>query len=121
MSNKGYICESFAQADADLMEVGERLARLRLHQNLTQEDLCQRAGVSRKTISRLENGANVDARSLLGVLYALGVIRNASELIPVADVSPIQLADTKGRGRKRATSKSVRGITKKVWQWPQPE
>ena len=39
-----------------LAELGERLARYRLNRNLTQDQLAREAGVSKRTIVRLEDG-----------------------------------------------------------------
>lgn len=54
-------------------EVGEHLATWRKLQNLTAEQLADRAGVSRPTISKLEHGdLGVGLGVLLEVLRALG-------------------------------------------------
>lgn len=39
-------------------EIGQRLAALRESRGLTQDELAHQAGVSEKTVSRLENGRN---------------------------------------------------------------
>ena len=39
-----------------LRELGERLARVRLERNLTQAGLAEQAGVSKRTVERLESG-----------------------------------------------------------------
>ncbi len=110
---------------SSLQEIGRRLARIRLNQNLTQEDVCQAADISRRTLSRLENGNNVDVISFLGVLKALGLISHFTDLVPLEDVSPIQLIDTQEKGRRRA-SRNTNATTKrakkvKEWQWPEQE
>ncbi len=108
-----------------LEEIGRRLARIRLNQNLTQEEICHAADISRRTLSRLENGNNVDVISFLGVLKALGLISHFIDLVPLEDVSPIQLVDTQDKSRQRAsrntkaTSKRAKAV--KEWQWPEQE
>ena len=42
--------------DEALRESGRRLAQIRLSRNLTQAELAQRAGVSKRTLERLEMG-----------------------------------------------------------------
>ena len=42
--------------DALLKLIGERLARLRLARNLTQDQLAQQAGLGLRTVQRLELG-----------------------------------------------------------------
>ncbi len=39
--------------------IGDRLRRLRMWRNLTQEALAENVGVDRRTISRIENGHTV--------------------------------------------------------------
>ena len=41
---------------AVLTELGGRLTRLRLERNLTQAQLAEQAGVSKRTVQRLESG-----------------------------------------------------------------
>ncbi|MBP9044329.1 MAG: helix-turn-helix transcriptional regulator [Spirochaetes bacterium] len=57
-----------------LYELGEEIKKLRRQKTITQEALCNIAGISRPTLSRLENGefANVSVRSLDKILNALG-------------------------------------------------
>jgi len=43
-----------ATDDSVLAELGGRLARIRLDRNLTQAQLAEQAGVSKRTIERLE-------------------------------------------------------------------
>jgi transcriptional regulator with XRE-family HTH domain len=58
----------------NLAEVGEALQRARLQKRLTQEELAQRAGVSRVTLSRMETAAKSDmsVSALLRLVRALG-------------------------------------------------
>jgi transcriptional regulator with XRE-family HTH domain len=56
-------------------QIGENVATWRKLQNLTAEQLADRAGVSRQTISKLEHGdLGVGIGVLLEVLRALGQI-----------------------------------------------
>jgi len=45
-----------ATAEVVLNEMGERLARIRLDRNLTQAQQATQAGVSRRSVERLEAG-----------------------------------------------------------------
>ena len=58
----------------NLAEVGEALQRARLQNRLTQEELAQRAGVSRVTLSRMENATlgDMNVSPLLRLARALG-------------------------------------------------
>lgn len=57
-----------------LAEVGQALQRARLQKQLSQEELAQRAGVSRVTLSRMETAAKGDmsVAALLRLARALG-------------------------------------------------
>jgi transcriptional regulator with XRE-family HTH domain len=54
--------------------LGARIRDRRLHRNLTQEQLAERAGVDRSTIQRIERGLNDPRHShLLRIANALDV------------------------------------------------
>ena len=56
-----------------LLELGETIRRLRREAGLTQEEVAEKAGISRPTLSRLEQGrfANVSVRALFIILDIL--------------------------------------------------
>ena len=58
-----------------LAELGDRLAQYRLNRNLTQDQLAREAGVSKRTVVRLENGQSSQMTNLVRVLRALGPSR----------------------------------------------
>jgi transcriptional regulator with XRE-family HTH domain len=57
-----------------LSELGERIKTLRKERKLSQEELAKRAGISRNTLSKLENGyiANISIVTFEKVLNILG-------------------------------------------------
>ena len=57
-----------------LLELGETIRRLRREKGLTQEETAEKAGISRPTLSRMEQGrfANVSVRALCIILNILG-------------------------------------------------
>jgi transcriptional regulator with XRE-family HTH domain len=57
-----------------LRRVGEDLATWRRLRRLTAAQVADRAGVSRHTVMRLENGAGAGLESVLRVARALGVL-----------------------------------------------
>jgi len=65
------------QRSADL--VGEHLASWRKLLDLTSQQVAERAGVSRKTLSRLENGENVSLSTFLAVSRALGIVDRVTD------------------------------------------
>ena len=88
---------------AILTALGERAARQRLNQNVTQNELVKRAGVTRIVVQRLEDGRGCTLESLLRVLRALGLLNQLDLFLPEPGPSPIQLAKLKGKERQRAS------------------
>jgi len=102
--------------------LGERLARHRLNQNLSQAELAERAGVSVRTASRLENGEATQLDSFLRVLIALGLDGGLERLVPDVPASPIQQLERGGKRRRRASgTRSKRADAAQPWQWGDPE
>jgi putative transcriptional regulator len=100
-----------------LSEIGQRLERLRLERNITQAELARQAGISRRTLVRLEQGEElVGAAALLRVLRALGLLGQVEQLVPEALPSPIEQLRLQGRRRQRASG-SKRDDVAAPWTW----
>src|SRR3546814_11464112 len=70
--------------------LGERLLAIRLARNLTQAELAEQAGVSKRTLERLESGAVASQlSSLLRVCRALGLLERLEVLVPEPTPSPL--------------------------------
>jgi len=80
----------------------ERVERIRLSRNVTQKQLAAQAGVSLRTIGRLEKGEGVSLDTFIRVLTALGVQGNLAALLPDPRVRPIERIRAGGRERRRA-------------------
>ena len=105
---------------AVLAEIGRRLERLRLERNIIQADLAREAGISRRTLVRLEQGEDgVGVTTLLRVLRALGLLEHVEQLVPDATPSPIQQLRSEGQKRQRATG-AKRDDTAAPWSWDSP-
>ena len=89
-----------------LEELGERLARSRLNRNLTQAQLANEAGVSKRTVERIEAGHSTQLSNLIRVFRALGLLANFNLLIPEPIPSPIERLKLRGRVRERASASS---------------
>ncbi len=86
-----------------LREVGARLKALRLQQNRRVRDLAADAGVSPRTIDRLEAGRNTGTENLVRVMRALGRLQALEALVPVPEVSPYDVERLRGKVRRRAS------------------
>ncbi len=68
----------------NLLELGKEVKRLRKERNITQENLARTAGISRATLSKLENGniAQVSIVTLNDILNHLGYELDIRETNP---------------------------------------
>ena len=101
---------------AVLAELGERLARRRIDLNLTQADLATRAGVSKRTVERIEAGKSTQLTSLIRLLRVLDLIGSLDLVVPDTGPSPMDLLKLKGKERKRAGSRR-RARNREPWTW----
>ncbi|MFQ5921398.1 MAG: helix-turn-helix domain-containing protein [Anaerolineales bacterium] len=102
-----YIMSVYGMSDkAILREIGQRLKKKRLRQNLTQKLLADRAGVNRTTISEMERGNPFGVLTLIQVLRALRSLESVDSFLPDPGISPLQLAKLWGRERQRASSQA---------------
>ena len=95
-----------------LKELGARLAGARLGRNLTQAALAEQAGVSKRTVERLESGEVATQLSVvLRVCRTLGLLERFERLSPMAQLKQ------RGRKRQRATGKKVAESKPTKWTW----
>ena len=106
---------------AVLRELGARLTRVRLDRNLTQAALAEQAGLSKRTVERLESGQVATQLSgLLRVCRVLGLAERFETLVPEPAASPISLLKLQGRKRQRASSRKAPAGEPKKWSWAEP-
>ncbi|MFA3790133.1 helix-turn-helix transcriptional regulator [Aliiglaciecola sp. SL4] len=82
--------------------LGERLKQARLNADLTQQDIADKTGLSRKVIMRAEKG-HAQLETVVAILVALGLSKQLDLFIPIATESPVQLAKRQGQKRQRAS------------------
>ena len=89
-----------AQALAE--QLGVRLKQARLNANMTQTQLAEQAGVSRRAVLNAEKGkASLDV--FIALLAGLNLTEQLDNLLPEQPLSPIQLSKLKGKARQRAS------------------
>ena len=104
--------------DVILRQLGERLARIRLQRNLTQADLAIEAGVSKRTVERMEAGGPTQLVNLVRVCRALGIVEGFEVLIREPAASPVAQLKLRGYERKRASAaKPPAPAPAGKWQW----
>ncbi|HGJ5854267.1 helix-turn-helix transcriptional regulator [Arsenophonus nasoniae] len=89
-------------ASAIAAELGERLKQARLNHDLTQAEVAELSGISRKTVLNAEKG-NVQLENLIAIMAALNLLEQLDLFLPKQDISPIQLAKLQGKKRQRAS------------------
>ncbi len=118
---------SFENLNTDeylLAELGKRLARQRLDMGVTQADLAFEAGISKRTLERIEAGETVQITSILRVLRALHLVPHLDALVPKAGPRPMDiLRSMQGKQRQRAPSSKSRVVRERpaAWRWGDEE
>jgi transcriptional regulator with XRE-family HTH domain len=108
---------------AVLQELGTRLERRRIDASLTQAELADQAGISKRTLERIEAGHSTDLIMLIRALRALQLFDGLDSLIPDLPQSPIALLKGRGHerkrvGRPRKTSEhSAERASPRPWKW----
>ncbi len=104
--------------DSILKELGVRLTSVRLARNLTQAALAEQAGVSKRTVERLESGAVATQLSgFLRVCRTLDLLERFESLVPEVMASPMEQLKKQGRKRQRASGKKAAPAKPKKWTW----
>ena len=113
MSHK--IDYNLANVDLIMKDLGARLARTRLSRNISQEDLAEKAGITRRTLSRLETGQGATLDTMVRVLRGLGLESHLEALLPNPDIQPIHRQTFKTPERKRA--RPAANDKSEPWRW----
>lgn len=106
-----------ASSAAIAAELGRRLNELRLAQDLTQQQLAERAGVSRRTIVKAANDGSISLDSFIRIMQALGLTGHLAALLPDSAIRPLEQVQL-GRRRRRASGTGGAGDDAPArWQW----
>jgi transcriptional regulator with XRE-family HTH domain len=107
---------------AVLHEIGDRLERRRIDAGFTQAQLAEEAGISKRTVERIEAGHSTDFVMLVRVLRVLKLFETLDQLVSDLPQSPLLLLKGRGRARKRVghSRRPADGTTPKPaapWKW----
>lgn len=83
-------------------QLGERLKLARLNKNMTQADVAQFIGISRRAVINAEKG-KATLEVFVAILSALNLTAQLDLFLPQQPISPIQLAKLQGKKRQRAS------------------
>jgi transcriptional regulator with XRE-family HTH domain len=98
------------------IEIGERLARLRLSRNVTQATLAEQAGVGVRTLRRLEAGEPSSLDTFLRIIAALDLEDAILSSLPERQIRPIERVSGKGHERQRARP-AKKKPDQPTWTW----
>lgn len=103
--------------DSILAELGRRVSRYRIDQSLTQAELAHQAGVSKRTVERLEAGASTQLSNMIRILRVLKLLANLDHAIPGSGPRPMELLRGKGKPRRRAGRAGSASGPPVPWSW----
>ena len=104
-----------ASSDKALSErIGQFIKHNRIQQNLTQEEVANKANISRSTLSLLERGEGVTLTTLLQVLRVLNLLHIMEAFTVNTTLSPIALAKAAKAERQRVRLKKQQQPTTRV-------
>lgn len=87
--------------------IGEKLKKLRLNNELSQDDLAIKAGISRLTISNMETGHSFTIENLVKVLRQLNKLDELDNFLSdVFALNPIDLIKLEEKQNKKRIKKS---------------
>lgn len=97
-------------------ELGERLKRARTNLNMTQLEVAEEAGLSRKTVLNAEKGM-CQLESFIAIMITLRLTQHIDIFLPSQHISPLQLAKMCGKIRERASGSKVKVIRDDEQSW----
>lgn len=92
-----------------IQRIGVSIKQHRLEQNITQQQLADRCGVSISSVKSLESGKGSTLETFLQVTRALNKDGWVSYLEPVLRLSPLEYADMVLKGRKKHQRRRASG------------
>ena len=99
-----------------LRELGKRIREVRIDMDMTQNEAAKKAGVTAKTVSRIENGEDLAVSTMLNVLRALGLAQNMDALVPELTARPSRLMANE-KERLRVRKKASQNDSSRQWKW----
>jgi len=102
--------------EAILAELGGRIMQRRLELQLTQAVLAERAGVSKRTVQRIEAGATAQMSTLVRIFRPMELLDRLDALVPEGGPRPMDLLKLKGAARQRAAGQRKKRVDEE-WKW----
>lgn len=87
-------------------ELGQKIKLYRIMKELSQQDLADKTGVSKRSISRLEQGESVQVDNLFKILLALELGDNIEMLVPDQTKRPSYYLEKEDKRPRRVRQKT---------------
>ena len=91
-----------------IKELGQKIKTYRIMKEMSQQDLEDKSGVSKRSISRLEQGESVQLENLIKILLALDLGENIDLLVPDQTKRPSFYLEKSDNKNRRVRKKSVK-------------
>jgi transcriptional regulator with XRE-family HTH domain len=120
---RGFFAQIFTQMIQFLsnpqieQELGKRLKGRRLDLNLSQEQIATRSGLSRRTITAIENGEGSTLTTLIALLRALNALDTLENFLPDPGISPMAMTSMLQDAPRKYASKPRKTPPPTPWKW----
>ena len=101
-------------------KIGVKIKTVRLKQNMSQEELANKSGVSISTIKRMEDGEVKTLESLIRILRTLGKLDIFIPLVEEEQLSPneyYELTNKANKHKRKRASKGYKIENKEESEW----
>ena len=118
METTGNTSNWYSMSDLSIVtELGAYLKQIRLQQNLTQEQVAEKAGLSRSAISEMENGKSATSLlTIVQILRALQQLHLLDNWKVASQISPLLMAKLSGKERLRSSgAKMLKNREESEW------
>ena len=109
--NKQKNCQEY------INELGRRIKQYRIMREMSQQELADKTGISKRSISRLEQGESVQLNNLFLILITLDLGDNIELLVPDQAKRPSFYLEKTEKITKRVKKKTE----KKAFKWGDEE
>ena len=109
---------TIANSEQIEQQLCKKLEAVRLMKNISQANLAKEAGISRRSVSRMDNGKGVSLDTFIRVMQALNLTNELMALIPSSDIRPIERVNRKGPRKNASSPRTGKSqVAEKKWKW----
>lgn len=106
-----------AKPEQIIQHMGATLAQIRIGREVTQAELAASAGISTRTLSRLESGEKATLDTFVRLMQALGLEAHLAALLPDPGIQPVQQLKSGNAERKRVRARTEKNDEDDRWSW----